>query len=69
MALIIKALKPITINPAKSLKLYPKKGNISIGADADIVVFDKDFNIEYVFAKGRCMVEKGKVIKKVLLSN
>jgi beta-aspartyl-dipeptidase (metallo-type) len=56
------ALKVITQNPAKSLKLYPKKGALQIGSDADIVVMDKDLNIEYVFAKGKCMVKEGKVI-------
>lgn len=58
------ALKVITINPAKSLKIWPAKGSLGIGSDADIVVLDKDLNIEYVFAKGRCMVEKGVPIVK-----
>lgn len=58
------ALKVVTQNPAKSLKLYPKKGALNIGSDADIVVMDKDLNIEYVFAKGRCMVQNGVPIVK-----
>jgi beta-aspartyl-dipeptidase (metallo-type) len=58
------ALKVITQNPAKSLKLYPKKGALQIGSDADIVVMDEDLNIEYVFAKGKIMVKEGKVIVK-----
>ena len=58
------ALKVITQNPAKSLKLYPKKGALQIGSDADIVIMDKDLNIEYVFARGKCMVKEGKVIVK-----
>jgi len=58
------ALKVITKNPAKSLKLYPKKGALQIGSDADIVIMDKDLNIEYVFAKGKCMVKGGKAIVK-----
>lgn len=58
------ALKVITQNPAKSLKLYPKKGTLQIGSDADIVVMDKDLNIEYVFARGKCMVKEGRVIVK-----
>ncbi|RKL63653.1 hypothetical protein DXT63_05320 [Thermoanaerobacteraceae bacterium SP2] len=58
------ALKVITQNPAKSLKLYPKKGAIQIGSDADIVVMDKDLNIEYVFAKGKIMVKEGNVVVK-----
>lgn len=42
------ALKVITENPARSLRLYPKKGCLKIGSDADIVVLDKNLNIEYV---------------------
>lgn len=53
------ALKVVTRNPAISLKLYPQKGTLDIGSDADIVVMDKDLNIEHVFAKGKCMIRDG----------
>ena len=53
------ALKVVTQNPAMSLKLYPQKGTLNIGSDADIVVMDKDLNIEHVFAKGKCMLRDG----------
>ncbi|MCP4581789.1 MAG: dihydropyrimidinase [candidate division Zixibacteria bacterium] len=33
-------VKLICTNPAKLMGMYPEKGNISIGADADLVVFD-----------------------------
>lgn len=58
------ALKIITLNPARSLKLYPKKGILCKGSDADIVVLDEDLNIMYVFAMGRCLVKEGEVVVK-----
>mgnify|MGYP000846741434 CR=1 FL=1 len=60
------ALKPLTINPAKCLKLYPKKGAIRIGSDADIVVLDKSMDIEHVFAMGRTMIKNKDIITKGL---
>lgn len=53
------ALKIITVNPARSLKLYPKKGILHPGSDADIVVLNDALEIDYVFAKGICLVRKG----------
>ncbi len=54
------ALRFITVNPATKLKL-PNKGRITTGYDADIVILDKDLNIQHVYAKGRCMVENRQV--------
>ena len=61
---ITDALKVISFNQSKILKLYPQKGTLKVGSDADILVLGKDLNIEYVFAKGKCMVSGGKAIIK-----
>lgn len=50
------AIRIITENPAKALKLYPQKGCLKVGSDADIVILDQEMNISYVFAKGRMML-------------
>lgn len=38
-----KIIEKFTINPAKIFGLYPKKGTLLPGADADIVIFDPNF--------------------------
>ncbi|MCT4564893.1 MAG: beta-aspartyl-peptidase [Maledivibacter sp.] len=58
------ALKVITSNVAKLLEIYPVKGCIKVGSDADIVLMDEELNINMVIAKGKKMMEKGKVIVK-----
>lgn len=55
------ALRPVTLNPAKILKLYPDKGVLKPGSHADIVVLNQSFQVEHVFAKGRWLVKDGDV--------
>ncbi|QDR82163.1 beta-aspartyl-peptidase [Sporomusa termitida] len=56
------ALRPVTVNPAKILKLYPEKGTLLPGSHADIVVFGDSLAIEHVFAKGRQLVRHGQAV-------
>ncbi|MCX7904828.1 MAG: N-acetylglucosamine-6-phosphate deacetylase [Caloramator sp.] len=39
------AVKLATINPARLLGIYDKKGSIEIGKDAEFCIFDEEFNI------------------------
>lgn len=58
------ALKTITSNPAKVLKLKDK-GRIEVNKDADIVLLDKkDLKIDTVIALGKKMVENKNVLIK-----
>ncbi len=57
------AVRFVTINPARNLKL-PKKGEIKVGNHADFVVLNSELNIVHVFAKGRTMIENGKILVK-----
>lgn len=57
------ALKLITINPAKNLGLK-NKGGIEVGMDADFCCLNNDLNLLAVFAKGKQLMENGKVINK-----
>ena len=58
------ALKVITSNVAKVLDIFPEKGCLHEGSDADILVLDNDLNIDMVLACGNKMMEKGKTIVK-----
>lgn len=59
---ITDAIKIITSNIAKFTKLYPRKGCLANNSDADILVLDKDLQIQHVWARGTHMVENGKPI-------
>ena len=54
------ALLPLTLNPAKLLKLN-NKGSIEKGKDADLVIMDKNLKITEVFARGKMMIENAQI--------
>ena len=56
-----RALAPFTANWARMLRL-PRKGNIAIGADADLAVLDEDHRIVDVLCRGRWHVQDAKVL-------
>ena len=57
-------LKLCTVNPAKAYGLYPSKGCIRTGSDADILLLDNDMYIDSVIAKGQFHIRnKNKVLK------
>lgn len=58
------ALPYLTTNPAKALNIYPQKGCIQEGADADVLLLDKDLNLHTVIAGGEVMMEEGKLLRK-----
>jgi beta-aspartyl-dipeptidase (metallo-type) len=58
------ALKFITSNPAKVLGIYPNKGTIAQGSDADVILLNSNLFIDTVFAKGKLMMESGSLLIK-----
>ncbi len=59
------ALKPCTVNVAKALNLYPRKGCLKPDSDADILVLDGDeLKLYEMYAKGKKMMAEGKPIVK-----
>jgi beta-aspartyl-dipeptidase (metallo-type) len=53
------AIQVLTSNVAKTLGLWPQKGNIAVGADADFVALTPDIKLHQVWAKGQLMVDEG----------
>jgi beta-aspartyl-dipeptidase (metallo-type) len=54
----------ITQNPAKALKLYPRKGSLQENSDADLVLLNAKLDIDTVIAKGQVMVRHGIAVVK-----
>jgi beta-aspartyl-dipeptidase (metallo-type) len=57
------ALQLFSTNPARFYKLR-QKGEIKVGRDADLILFDKDLNLTDSFARGRMMISEGKLVAK-----
>lgn len=58
------ALTFITKNVAQSLMLYPRKGALQVGSDADLVLLNQDLEIDGVIAKGRRMMADRELLVK-----
>ncbi|NCU17712.1 N-acetylglucosamine-6-phosphate deacetylase [Pallidibacillus pasinlerensis] len=41
-----------SVNPAKQIGVYDRKGSITVGKDADLLLVDDDLNIRYTFCCG-----------------
>ena len=58
------ALKLLTANPARMMQLSGVKGAIAPGADADLIVYGPDMEIDSVFARGALAVRHGEAVMK-----
>jgi N-acetylglucosamine-6-phosphate deacetylase len=47
-----------SVNPAKQLGIYERKGSINVGKDADIVVINDQFDIEITYCRGQLAYQK-----------
>lgn len=55
---LIDAIRMITLTPARVLNVHDRKGSLSPGKEADVVVFDADINVSMVLTKGKVCYSK-----------
>jgi N-acetylglucosamine-6-phosphate deacetylase len=55
---IIEAVRMMTLTPARIMKIDKHKGSITTGKDADMVIFDKDINIQTAIVKGEALYNR-----------
>lgn len=58
------ALRPVTSSPAAAIGMYPAKGCVREGSDADLIIMDKDLSILKVFAMGKLAADGGEELLK-----
>lgn len=58
------ALSCFTAYPARALNLYPAKGCIRPGADADLLLIDGAGSLDFVMAGGVPFMQEGKLVRK-----
>ncbi|MDI6823165.1 MAG: amidohydrolase family protein [Bacillota bacterium] len=54
------AVRLVTENPARVLGLYPRKGCLEPGADADLILLEEDLSFHKVFARGVLVYDAGR---------
>lgn len=63
-------LKTVTVNPAKILKIFPRKGTLAPGSDADILIMRKDnLEIEMLLAQGAFFIKNREIVKRGTYEN
>lgn len=54
---LVEAVKMLTATPARILNVSDEKGELIVGKDADIVIFDDDFQIQKTIVQGKVVYE------------
>jgi N-acetylglucosamine-6-phosphate deacetylase len=55
---LLQAIQMITTTPAQICRVDTRKGSITIGKDADLVIFDEDIQIKATIINGRVIANR-----------
>lgn len=53
------AVQMASVNPAKQLNVYDRKGSISVGKDADLTILSNEYQVELTICRGEMAFKKG----------
>ncbi len=56
------AISTASLNPAKTLGIADRKGTLSVGADADVILVDEELNVWLTIVKGRIVYQQTSVL-------
>lgn len=56
---LVEAVKMATLNPAEFINVRESKGTLEVGTDADLAVFDEQFQVEYTISGGEVVYNRG----------
>jgi len=54
-------IKAASLNPASTIGMAKEKGSIEVGKDADIVIFDSDFNCRRTIVQGNTVYDANRI--------
>jgi N-acetylglucosamine-6-phosphate deacetylase len=60
-ASLVDVIRMATLTPARVLGLEHKLGSLEVGKLADLVVLDRDLNVQRVYVAGRCVFDRNQV--------
>lgn len=56
---LLEAIQLASVNPAKQMGVYDRKGSLAPGKDADIVILDENNEVFTTFCRGKLAYKKG----------
>lgn len=58
---LLQAVQMASVNPAKQLGIFDRKGSIAINKDADLTVLDQDLNVVITLCRGKMAYNRGEL--------